>query len=190
MKKSTVLPILAAVLLVLLGSASAFADDISLALIPATGDVSGPAGSTVGWGYTLSNNTSNWLVTMSLSADVFQDGMPDTFFDFPALAPDASVTVDFVAGVSGLYQLTWDTTAPVGFVNSGTFVLSSDYYNGDPTMGGMDIGPAPDLMAAYSATVSGSTTPEPSAALLLSGGLLLLWGLNLFANDHPRRVVF
>lgn len=177
MKRSTVSLVLAALLLVLGGGASAFADDISLTVIPASGDVSGPAGSTVGWGYTLTNDTSNWLVTMSLSADVFENGTPDTFFDFPALAPDTSATVDFVPDVSGLYQLTWDTTAPAGFVNSGTFILSSDYYNGNPATGGMDIGPAPDLMAAYSATVANSATPEPPVALLLCGGLLLFWAL-------------
>jgi hypothetical protein len=177
MKRSTVLAILAAFLLVLGRSPSAFADDLGLTLIPVSGDVSGPAGSTVGWGYTLTNDTSNWLVTMSLSADAFQNGTPDTFFDFPALAPDTSVTVDFVADISGLYQLTWDTTAPAGFVNSGTFILSSDYYNGNPATGGMDLGPAPDLTAAYSATVANSAAPEPPVALLLCGGLLLFWVL-------------
>jgi len=179
MKKSALSSILAAASLLLLGSGSAFADAISLTLIPATGDVSGRAGSTVGWGYNITNDTSNWLVTMSLSPDVFQNGTPDTIFDFPALAPSSSVTANFVADVSGLYQLTWDTTAPAGFVNSGTFVLSSDYYNGDPSVGGMDIGAAPDLRAAYSATVS--SLAEPPAALLLSTSILLFWGLKKLA---------
>jgi len=173
MKKSAVSSILAAALLLLLASGSAFAEAISLTLIPAAGDVFGPAGSTIGWGYTITNDTSNWLVTMALSADVFQNGTPDTFFDFPVLAPGTSATVDFAADVSGLYQLTWDDTAPTGFVNSGTFVLSSDYFDGDPSMGGKDIGLAPDLTAAYSATVS----PEPPVALLFSSGLLLFWSV-------------
>ena len=178
MRKSAISLILAVALMVLLGSASAFADAISLTLIPASGEVFGLAGSTVGWGYTITNDTSNWLVTMGLSADLFQNGAADTFFDFPALAPGTSATVDFVAGVSGLYQLTWDTTAPTGFVNSGTFILSSDYFDGNPMMGGTDIGPAPDLMAGYSATVTSSSLPaEPPGVLLLSGGLLLLGAL-------------
>ena len=180
MKKSAASAALAAALLVLLTSASGFAD--SLTLIPATGDISGPPGSTIGWGYTLTNDTSNWLLTESLSADTFLNGTPDTFFDFPVLAPGTSVTVDFVPGVSGLYQLTWDSTAPIGFVNSGTFVLSSDYFNGDPSMGGIEIGPAPDLSAAYRATVSSSTTLEPSVVLLLSVGLLLLFGFKRLAT--------
>jgi hypothetical protein len=171
MKKSAIASILAAVL-ILLASGSAFADAISLTLIPANGEVWGPRGSTVGWGYTITNDTSNWLVTMALGANVFQNGTPDTSFDFPAVAPDTSVTVDFVANVSGLYQLTWDASAPLGFVNTGTFILSSDYFNGDPTMGGTDIGPAPDLTAAYRV----SDTPEPPGALLLSTGVLLIWG--------------
>lgn len=178
MKKSTLLFILAAGLLILAVRENVFADDISFSLIPATGDISGLAGSTVGWGYTITNDTSDWLVTMSLSADAFQDGTPDSFFDFPALAPDTSATVDFVAGVSGVYQLTWDTTAPFGFVDSGTFILSSDYYNGDPLAGGVYVATAPDLTAAYSASVSASSgVPEPPVALLLTSGFLLLWGL-------------
>jgi hypothetical protein len=183
MKRSIVLAIVAAALLFVVGGAGAFADDISLTLIPSSGAVFGPPGSTVGWGYIITNDTSNWLVTLSLSADVFQNGTPYSFFDFPVLAPDTSATVDFVAGVSGLYQLTWDTTAPSGFVNSGTFVVSSDYYNGDPTMGGTDIGPAPDLTAAYSG--SGGSA-EPPAALLLCSGLVLFWGLKRTRRSASR----
>jgi hypothetical protein len=109
---------------------------------------------------------------MALSAGSFQHGIPDSLFDFPALAPRTSATTAFVAGVSGLYQLKWDTKAPAGFVNSGTFVLSSDFFDGNPVLGGNDIGPAPDLMAAYSAKVP--AVPEPPVALLLSAGLVLL----------------
>jgi hypothetical protein len=186
MKKSTLLFTLAAGLLVLAARENVFADDISFTLIPASGDISGLAGSTVGWGYTITNDTSDWLVTMSLSADAFQDGTTESFFDFPALAPDSAATVDFVAGVSGVYQVTWDTTAPIGFVNTGTFILSSDYYNGDPLAGGMYIATAPDLTAAYSATVSGSLVPEPPIAVLLTSGVLLLWGFKRVAFVRSR----
>jgi hypothetical protein len=187
MKKSTLLFTLAAALLILAGGENASADNISFTLVPASGDISGLAGSTVGWGYTIINDTSDWLVTMSLSADAFQDGDPDSFFDFPALAPGTSATVDFVAGVSGVYQLTWDAAAPIGFVDSGTFILSSDYYNGDPLAGGVYIATAPDLTAAYSASVSIPTVvPEPSAVLLLSSGILLLWGFERAAVPRSR----
>jgi hypothetical protein len=184
MKKSALQLALATGLVILAGGGNAFADNISFTLIPPTGGVSGRPGSTVGWGYTITNGTVNWLVTLSLSADVFQDGTPDSFFDFPAVAPSSSATVDFVAGVSGLFQLTWDTTAPIGFVNSGTFNLLSDYYNGNPLAGGVDIGPAPDLTVAYSASVTGSLVPEPPVGLLLSSGVLLLSGLKKLTRER------
>src|SRR5271157_268253 len=150
---------------------------VTLTLIPANGSVAGPAGSTVGWGYTLTNNTTDWLQAMNVSSDPFQNGTPNVIFDFPAVAPDSSVTLDFslVATVEcalppcGIYELIWDNTAPAGFVNSGTFTVSSDFYDQNPANpGAIDLGPAPDASDAYSATVSSSTAvPEPPATVLL-----------------------
>ena len=136
-------------------SASVLADDIALTLLPLSGDIAGPAGSTIGWGYTLTNNTALWIQTESVSSDAFLNGTPNLVFDFPAVAPGTFVTLDFSLVVTGLctfppcglYSLTWDTTAPVGFVNSGTFIVSSDFYDGDPNNGGNDLGPAPDASA-------------------------------------------
>jgi hypothetical protein len=176
MKKCWV-PLLAVVILSL--SASVFADDIALTLLPLSGDVSGPPGSTVGWGYTITNNTALWIQTEAVSSDAFLNGTPNLIFDFPAVAPGSFVTLDFSLVVTGLcsfppcglYSLTWDTTAPVGFVNSGTFIVSSDFYDGDPNNGGNDLGPAPDASALYSATATGSGVPEPSSLWLVLSGL-------------------
>lgn len=177
MKKRCVTLLLVAVVLLL--SVSAFADDIALTLIPISDDVSGPAGSTIGWGYTITNNTALWIQTEAVSSDAFLNGTPNLIFDFPAVAPGSFVTLDFsltarlfcAAPPCGLYSLTWDTTAPVGFVNSGAFIVSSDFYSGDPNNGGTDLGPAPDASATYSATVTGSGTPEPSSLMLMASGL-------------------
>ncbi len=150
--------------------------DISLSLNPIDGNISGLPGSTVGWGYTVTNNTVEWIQTLSLSADSFLNGTPNNIFDFPAVAPMSSVTLDFslVATGScpsppcGLYELTWDATAPGGVVNSGMFTVSSDYFDQNPANpGAVDLGPAPDASAAYSATVSGTAVPEPRTAVLL-----------------------
>ena len=164
---------------IVLFSVCAFADDIALTLIPLSGDISGPAGSTVGWGYTLTNNTALWIQATAVSSDAFQNGTPNLVFDFPSVAPGSFVTLDFslvanlfcAAPPCGLYSLTWDATAPVGFVNAGMFIVSSDFYDGDPNNGGNDLGPAPDASAAYSATVTGSGVPEPSSLILMASGL-------------------
>lgn len=156
--------------LVLLTAPGMFADTLQFALIPSSGNVSGMAGSTVGWGYSITNQSSaDWLVTTNLTADSFLDGTPSLVFDFPIVGPGQTATETFNASTGvGLYQLTWDANAPMGFVNSGDFVLSAQWWNGNPANGGTLIADAPDTSAAYAATVSTGTSmiPEPSMGLL------------------------
>src|SRR5947209_3345811 len=64
------------------------ADVYDFALLPADGVISGDAGSTIGWGYSLTNRSSDkWLVTTGLSADPFIASQSKSLFDFPDLAP-------------------------------------------------------------------------------------------------------
>jgi hypothetical protein len=141
-------------------------------VLPPGGAVSGPPGATVGWGYELTNTSSNWLELTALDSDPFTNGTPSSLFDFPILAPGASVSVLY-DGTSGLFQLTWDPGAPLGFVNSGLFVVSGAFWDGDPLAGGNFIEPAADQSGAYSATVAG--VPEPATLLLLLGsGMVML----------------
>lgn len=110
---------------------------------------------------------ANWLLTTNLGADAFLFGTPDaSVFDFPAVAPGTTVTVVFDStNLLGLFAFAWDVGAPSGFVNSGTFVLSAEWWDGDPFLGGAFIANAEDLTAPYSATVT--AVPEPGTAWLL-----------------------
>lgn len=157
--------------LILLAAPAAVADTYTFSLIPGTGAVVGPPGWTVGWGYRITNTSpSDWLVTSALNSDPFLYGTPNVLFDFPDLGPGDTVTVPFDAGMeTGLFELTWDITAPPGFVNSGSFVLSAEFWTGDPLNGGQFLMNAPDAYAAYKASV----IPEPATLVLLACGLTM-----------------
>jgi hypothetical protein len=168
------------------------ADSLSytFVLIPPDGAVAGPQGSTVGWGYEITNeSTTDWLLVTGVGASPFLNGTPDSsIFDLPILTPtapgnDHSVNFNGNGGVGtqGLYQLTWDTTAPIGFVNSGTFTISAEWWVGDPSNGGTFVDVALldplDEYPTYSATVTApaeATVPEPSTLLLVLPTLAVL----------------
>jgi hypothetical protein len=156
------------------------ADSITFGLLPPDGDVSGPPGSLVGWGYSLTNDsTSDWFLATDLNSDSFSNGAPTSLFDFPDLAPGATVTEAFDPVNSiGLFELQWDPAAPVGFVNSGDFTLSGQWYDGDPFNGSNFIADATDTSLSYAATVTGSVSsvPEPSNLLLLASGIAAIIG--------------
>jgi hypothetical protein len=118
-------------------------------------------------GYTVSNGSEFWLELTGISADSFQDATPDSGpFDYAILAPGETHTVAYnSATLEGLCQLTWDALAPIGFTNTGVFVVSAAYWDADPFAGGVVVSEAPMQTAAYSATVS--TVPEPGTLLLM-----------------------
>ena len=145
-------------------------------LLPPDGSVSGAPGSLVGWGYALTNtDPSNWFMSTNLNSDSFSNGTPTLLFDFPILAPGGTVTEAFDSVNSiGLFELQWDVSAPAGFVNTGNFTLSGEWWDGDPLNGGGFVATAPDIALAYSATVAegSSTAPEPASWWLCLGVLI------------------
>jgi hypothetical protein len=147
-----------------------------LNLLPATGSVTALPGETVGWGYEIVNDDlDHWLVVSFLNPDGFQFGTgSDLIFDFPIIAPGASLIRSYVAGVQGLYEFTWDAGAPAGFVNSGLFVIGAELWDADPFAGGQFASTLPDFIAPYSVGVPATEpapVPEPAAVVLLTAGL-------------------
>lgn len=146
-------------------------------LLPPTTITADP-GETVGWGYEIVNDeTDYWLVITGLVPDPFAHGTgSDAIFGFPILAPASSpgstVIQPYVPGVAGLYEFTWDLTAPGGFVNSGVFHISAELWDGDPFAGGQFASTLPDFIAPFTVTANepSASVPEPTTLLIFLTG--------------------
>lgn len=160
------------------------AETYNFSVLPDGGMAQGLPGSTIGWGYSIRNeSTSFWLVTTGMDTGVFEHGTPGLLFDFPALAPATAVTVPFnLAGATGLAELTWDTSAPFGFTNSGAFALRAEWWDGNPLGSGRFRFAATDSAQPYAATV---VTPEPATTTMAA--LPLLMFVFLGVRRHRRK---
>ncbi|MDE3197908.1 MAG: hypothetical protein KGN84_16285 [Acidobacteriota bacterium] len=162
-----------------LGSAAVAAAQnlpISFSLLPSTGTLYGNAGDTVGWGYSITNPDPNltWMAS-DLNSGPIVDATSSVLFDFPIIGPGQTVTEAFdPVNFIGLFQLTWNMDAPLGALNQGLFIVSGDWYSGDPTVNGVFVATAANASASYSALL-GSPAPEPAPAVSLALGLAILF---------------
>lgn len=81
----------------LLWTASASADSFTFSALPGPGVSHTTPGSTIGWGYSITNNSAtDWLVVYGLTAGNFPGATPNPyFFDFPSIAPGTSRIVPY-----------------------------------------------------------------------------------------------
>ena len=151
-------------------------------LIPGSA-ITGAPGSTIGWGYSITDTSTNWLQPLGLSATAFGNLNPTAIFDFPAIAPGQTVTETFSTSTlngpcaslpCGFYEVAIPNGTSPETV-TGMFTISSDYYDGDPNAGGSDIGPAADLSSDFAVTVAPSTVPESSSIALLLTALAFMF---------------
>ena len=119
----------------------------------------GPGGAVEAAGAAHGHPTAQWLNTVDLTASSFTQGTPDaSFFDFPILAPSASVNLPFdLVGHAGLFAFTCDSTATPGSVNTGSFAVHAALWNGDPLAGGTFAADAGIVTAAYSTSIASPT---------------------------------
>jgi hypothetical protein len=175
-----------AVLMVLTTAPLAHAAPFTFSLLPASGAIAGEPGSTIGWGYSITNpSETDWLMLTTLNADAFLNvTTTEALTALPILAPGETQTVSYnPATLEGLFQITWDTLAPVGFTNVGQFVFSAEFWQGDPFEGGAFLSLADNQAASYSASVSATPAPVPEPATLL----LMATGFGANGLLHRRR---
>ena len=195
MRKKIVLMILATILCALVAGSRALADALStLTLDPPGGALSGAPGSTVGWGFTLTNLGTDFAVITGTDFCVGAISSPcsnslGTYTDFagaqflvtgPALESN-SVTQAFdnlAATGIGSFLINMGASGTV----DGSIVLTYDLYDVDPNAPNFDpttdtVSLGNELTAGASVTAETQSVPEPGSLLLaicgLAGCLLL-----------------
>jgi hypothetical protein len=166
----------------------------TLTLDPVDGALVGPAGSTVGWGFTLTNLGTNFLVVSgsdfcvgvisspcSNSLGTYTDFIGPQFFPVGPSPESSTFTQAFDNKLQlgmGSFQIDPGATGSA----TGFIALTYDLYSVDPNSPVFD--PATDfvsfgnyLTAPASVTVGTSTSavPEPASLLLLVSGLVVGW---------------
>jgi hypothetical protein len=154
------------------GAIGAHASSLSLTLTPASGAVAGAPGSAVGWGFTLTDTTSDWIVlddsylTISPVPGTYTDYIENQFY-VGGPEPEPAIIVS-----------PWDQSAQTGtgefdiFASDGggTFsgTLSVDYtlFSEDPNSPSFD----PDSFqnnGTFNDPISVTVSPEPPTWALL-----------------------
>ena len=180
--------------LVLLLGALANADTLpTLALDPASGDITGAPGSTVGWGFTFSNLGSNWAVVTSsdFCVGVITSPCNNSFGAYADFAGPQFILVG-PDPESASFNQAFDSSTQQGigsfFINPtsvgtvlGQIVLTYDLFsvdpnslNFDPTADTVSVGNYLMADASVTAATSTVTTPEPRTLLLLLVGVGML----------------
>jgi hypothetical protein len=163
-------------------------DSLTFTVLPA--DISGSPGETIGWGYSITNNSAtDFLDIAYIDGSVFTIGSADSTpfaFSFITIAPGTTETQAYVYDPVfplGLFEVAIDLNATIGAMDSGLFGLYGAFCApSDPTCAEKVNDTTPTLLATgdYSATVvspGGTVVPEPSSMLLLLSGLggVALW---------------
>jgi len=167
----------------------------SLVLIPSDGVIAGLPGSTIGWGFTVTNAT-DWLVitstsfTPSTSSGTYTDY---TQFNFIVVGPapeTESVTQVFSPlDLTGAGSFTIAADAPGGTDITGEIVMTYDLFSVDPNSPSFN--PILDTISTDNplpvfAEVQVSVVPEPATWLGAVTALILLSGLAVFCDMKKR----
>jgi hypothetical protein len=172
--------VILSVLIAMALSACAAADSITFTLDPASGNVKGDAGSVVGWGFTFTNTTSNWVVldrssfTGSAVDGTYVDYLISAFY-IVGPSPESSTLQQSwnPSALLGVGEFDIKPTAAPGTVIPGNIVVDYSVFSVDPN--DPNFNPDTDTVIA-DATLSAPamiSVPEPSFLTLLISALFL-----------------
>ena len=153
-----------------------------LTLDPGSGMISGLPGETIGWGFTVTNDSqTDWLIltsanfTPTTSIGTFTDYTGANFVVVGPAPESSSVTQPFLPAIqSGAGSFAINSNAPFGIV-AGQIVMTYDLYSQDPNSPSFD--PIASLIStdnSLSAPASVQVVPEPATWLGMISALVLL----------------
>ena len=161
--------------------------------LPPDGVIAESKREVIGWGYSAANHSPNlWLFISYIYNDTqFEQAESKALFDFPVLSPGQEIQVPLTE-LSGIVTLTWDAGVPMGFVNSGKFVVSAQWYDGDPFAEGQFVEEAVEKQVFYQARVTESpavAAPEPMtfALVVLIVGLYMATKVYIKTGGRLRK---
>ena len=172
------------VLTVVLAAAVSAQASVTFSLDPVSGNISGNRGDTIGWGFTVSNDTPYWLSVSGSGFVMDKDLSWGTYVDFSTnsvpVAPvfylnPTLLTMPFnLIDVTGAGSFAISPDTPFGDRATGQITFSYDIYYSDPSKGGAQLLPGGDGHGSFSinATVATTVVPEPSTYLLLAIALV------------------
>ncbi len=151
----------------------------TLTLTPAT--ISGAPGSTVGWSYSLVNDTANWIVINSVVDSGFNPAF-GTFTEFAAtnfnvVAPNTIFSEAFsLPLLQGFGRFDIAPGATAGTFSSGSFQVGYDTYSSDPNLnGGLDfISGLNTFQISFARVDASAPVPEPATVALTGAALVAL----------------
>jgi hypothetical protein len=165
------------------GLAASASADPTLTLNPTGGIVSGQAGQTVGWGFTISNS-GDFLVVDEFDYDAvtslgtLTDFSPYNFIVVGASPESSSVTQSFDATAqTGVGSFQISNSALAGQSAAGNINLHYDLFSVDPNDPSFDPDVdtlATDQIISAFAQVNVTAVPEPTSLLPIGSGLILL----------------
>ena len=164
--------------------------------LPTDGAITVSPLETVGWGYSIQNQTANYLLPIGLSNSGVLLGALFDIFDYPVVDPGQTAFQAYAFNAPGgfgnslgLFEYTAPADLPIGLDQTGTFMLTYQFYNANPDLD-PNASPVGDPVTATVnfdlKAVETSAVPEPGSVTLLSSALIAFLSLRRWSVARKR----